>query len=107
MSTVETTLAGSDPEALADARIVAERVCPGKPVPAEVARRVQQRAEKIRDAILATHGRQDFSVQIIREARGPIDEEEERQLTLAQRDLLRKGDPRLVDPDTGETYVLV
>ena len=33
----------------------------------------------------------------------------ERELTLAQRDLLRGGEgpPRLVNPDTGETYVLL
>jgi hypothetical protein len=48
-----------------------------------------------------------FGTQAIRETRGPIDEEQERELTLAQMDLLRRGDARLVDPETGEAYVLV
>jgi hypothetical protein len=39
--------------------------------------------------------------------RGPVDEDDERELTLAQMDLLRRGDARLVDPETGEEYVLV
>ena len=34
-------------------------------------------------------------------------EEQERELTLAQRDLLRRGDARLVDPETRVEYVLV
>jgi hypothetical protein len=48
-----------------------------------------------------------FGSRAIREMRGALDEEQERELTLAQMDLLRNGDARLVDPETGEEYVHV
>lgn len=48
----------------------------------------------------------DFSVRVIRELRGALDEE--RELTIAQCDLLRReGELRLKDPETGTEYVLV
>jgi hypothetical protein len=93
----------------ADARAVIEHARSGKPLDPEVARRVQERSDQVRREILDKHGVQDIGVQLIREARGPLDEAQERELTLAQRDLLRScdGPPRLVNPDTGETYVLL
>ena len=39
--------------------------------------------------------------------RGPTDEVGVRELTPDQMSLLRRGDARLVDPETGEQYVLV
>ena len=93
----------------ADARAVIEHAMTGKPLDPGVARRVQERSDEIRRELLEKHGVQDIGVQLIREARGPLDEAQERELTLAQRDLLRTSDgpPRLVDPDTGKTYVLL
>ena len=93
----------------ADARAVIEHAMTGKPLDPEVRRRVEERSDRIRREILEKHGVQNIGVQLIREARGPLDEEQERELTLAQRDLLRnsEGPPRLVNPDTGETYVLL
>jgi len=93
----------------ADAQAVIEHVMTGKPLDPEVAWRIRERADRVQKEILEEHGVQNFGVQVIREARGPLDEEQERELTLAQRDLLRNSDgpPRLVNPDTGETYVLL
>ncbi|MBO0700438.1 MAG: hypothetical protein J2P46_18720 [Zavarzinella sp.] len=94
-------------EELADLRAVADAVAAGRPVDPEVARRVRDRSDRARKELLAARGVQDISVQLIRESRGPLDAEQERELTLAQRDLLRRGELRLTDPDTGKTYVLV
>lgn len=92
------------PDAMADAQLVADCVAAGRPIPPKVARRVEERAKQTRGEIV--DGR-DIGVQLIREARGPLDEDQERELTLTQRDLLRRGEVRLTDPDTGTTYVLV
>jgi len=62
------------PEELADARLVAECVATGKPIPPELSRRVQERAEKARKKLLETHGIQNIGVPIIREARGELPE---------------------------------
>ncbi len=58
---------------LDDVQQVADCVA-GRPIPAEVARRVQERADQVRKDILATHGVQDIGVQIIREIRGDLPE---------------------------------
>ena len=81
----------------------------GKPLNPEVSRRIHERSDRIRQEILEKRGVQNIAVQLIREMRGPLDEDQERELTLAQRDLLQNSDgpPRLVDPDTGRTFVLV
>jgi hypothetical protein len=60
------------PESEVDARIVAECLAAGKQVPAEVVRRVRERAEQARRQLLASHGVQDIGVQIIREIRGEL-----------------------------------
>ncbi|HYT92618.1 MAG TPA: hypothetical protein VEL76_28135 [Gemmataceae bacterium] len=58
----------------ADARLVAECVAAGRPIPPEVVRRVRERADQARKEVLATHGVQDIGVQIIREHRGELPE---------------------------------
>lgn len=95
------------PEIQAEFQAVAEHLQTGKPIDPVLSRRITERAEKIRQQILQRQGVQNTGVQIIRELRGPLDEDQERELTLAQRDLVRRGQNRLVDPDTGTTYVLV
>ena len=94
---------GVDP----DVQAVAEAVAAGRPVDPAVAKRVRERADKARAEAAAVPPGPDLGVQIIREARGPVDADQDRELTLAQRDLLRRGQLRLTDPDTGTTYVLV
>jgi len=99
----------TDPVGEADAKAVIEHVVTGKPLDSEVARRVQERSDRVRKEILEKHGIQNIGTQIIREMRGPLDADQERELTLAQRDLLRESEdpPRLVNPDTGEIFVLL
>jgi hypothetical protein len=60
------------PEVLADAEAVALAVSEGRKVDPDVARRVQERAAKARQEILATHGVQNIGVDIIRELRGEL-----------------------------------
>ncbi len=67
-------------------------------------KRIQVRTERIKAASGRVFG---FGTKAIRDMRGPIDEDGERELTLDQMALLRRGDARLVDPETGEEYVLV
>lgn len=55
-----------------DAQIVAAAVAAGKQIPADVAKRVRQRADEARKQLLATHGVQDIGVQIIRDIRGEL-----------------------------------
>jgi hypothetical protein len=62
------------PEVVADVQIVADCAAAGKPVPAEVAHRVHERAEQVRQEMLKKHGVQDIGVQIIRELRGELPE---------------------------------
>jgi hypothetical protein len=59
-------------ESIADTQIVIECAAAGRPVPVEVARRVQARAAQARKQLLATHGVQDIGVEIIREIRGEL-----------------------------------
>lgn len=107
METTEKTQTDSGAEA--DSQAVIEHVVTGKPLDPEVARRVQERSNRVRQEILDKHGIQNIGTQIIREMRGPLDQDQGRELTLGQRDLLRKGEqpPKLLNPDTGETYVLL
>jgi len=51
---------------------IAECLGAGRPIPPDLARRVQECAEQIRKANLASHGVQDVGVQIIREIRGEL-----------------------------------
>lgn len=70
----------------------------------ELLKRIQERFAR---AKAASNRDFCFSVKAIRDMRGPLDEDQERELTLDQMALLRRGDARLVDPETGEEYVLV
>jgi hypothetical protein len=71
MKTSENTN-GVPSDELADAQTVGDCVAAGRPIPAEVVRRVRERADKARREILAAHGVQDIGVQIIREIRGEL-----------------------------------
>jgi hypothetical protein len=69
MSTTENNRdAGADN----DARLIAECVAARQPIPPEIVRRVQERAERARQEVRATHGVQEIGVQIIRELRGEM-----------------------------------
>jgi len=67
---IETRQTGIPAEVMLDLQKVADAVASGKPVDPDVARRVNERAEKARQELLLTHGVQDIGVQIIREIRG-------------------------------------
>jgi hypothetical protein len=71
---MNTPESSNDVSADADARLVAECVAAGRPIPPEVVRRVQERAERARKELLATHGVQNIGVAIIRELRGELPE---------------------------------
>lgn len=60
------------PDSIADTQLVVECAAAGRPVPVEVACRVQARAAQARKQLIATHGVQDIGVQIIREIRGEL-----------------------------------
>ncbi len=70
MNTVNANSAPFDE--VADGQIVARCVAAGEPIPADVARRVQERAEQARKQLLAARGIQSSGVQIIREIRGDL-----------------------------------
>ena len=66
-------------------RKTASAKTPPKPTTPHAQRKVRAHAKAEAARLF---GPVDFSVQVIREMRGPLDEEQERELTLAQRDLL-------------------
>src|SRR4051794_14441563 len=70
----------------------------------DLLKRIQERTSR---APAASNRVFTFGPKPTREMRGPFDEDDERKWTLAKMALLRKGDARLVDPETGEEYVLV
>jgi len=72
MNTKETKGEKISIDVMSDAKIVSDCVASGKPVPMEVALRVQERAEKIRQDVLAKHGILDIGVPAIREFRGEL-----------------------------------
>ena len=61
-------------EIMADAQVVANCVASRKPVPPDIAKRVHERAEKIRREILEKHGLLDIGVPAMRELRGELPE---------------------------------
>ena len=71
MST-ETKTTGVPEDVRADARVVAECVAAGKPIPPEVARRVQEEARKITERVYRQHGLLDIGVPAIRELRSEL-----------------------------------
>ncbi len=62
-------------QAEADNRIAMEALAKGQPIPSDVARRIQERAEKARQELLRSHGVQASGVQILREMRGDLPEQ--------------------------------
>jgi hypothetical protein len=57
-----------------DAQAVLEDIVSGTPVDPQLRQRVRERADAIRQRILATHGVQDIGVELIRELRGKLPE---------------------------------
>jgi hypothetical protein len=70
MNNAKTTTA-TPPELLDDMNVVAEALAAGGPVPAEVARRVRERSEKVQEQLLRKYGVRQIAVDLIRQGRGP------------------------------------
>lgn len=67
MDTIDTSTIPAD--ILDDARLVAEAVAAGKPIPLEVVRRVRADARRITQNVYEKHGMLDIAVPAIRELR--------------------------------------
>jgi hypothetical protein len=74
MNTTQFEPVSIPPDILADAQLVADCAAAGQPVPPEVARRVHERAERIRQEVLAKHGILNIGVPAVRELRGELPE---------------------------------
>jgi hypothetical protein len=74
MNPPDTQETGIPPEAMADAQLVAECVAAGRPIPPEVARRIQEEAQKISQRLRQQYGILDIGVPAIRELRGELPE---------------------------------
>ena len=59
MSTAQTVSAGVDRQVLADLDAVMKRIIDGTPVDSETSRRIEERADRITEEILRTHGVMD------------------------------------------------
>ena len=59
---------------LSDAQAVLDHVVAGTKIDPELAQRVRERAEAIRQQILANYGLQEIGVELIRELRGQLPE---------------------------------
>ena len=55
-----------------DTRAIIEHVMTGKPLDPDIARRVREQGERIRQEILTKHGIVDIAVPAIRELRGEL-----------------------------------
>ena len=62
---------GIPPELAADTQAVLEHLASGKPIDPEVARRIRERGERVREEIFSKHGLLDIGVPAIRELRDP------------------------------------
>ena len=71
MST-ESNTAGIPPDVITDAQLIADSVAAGKPIPPDVFRRVQERAEGIRQRVFQQHGVVNVGVPAIRELRDDL-----------------------------------
>jgi hypothetical protein len=60
---------GTPPEEVADARAVIEHALSGKPLDPEIARRLRERGDRIREEVYRQHGLLDIGVPAIRELR--------------------------------------
>ena len=65
---------GTPATALADAKLIAEYVAAGRPIPADVAQRVHEEAQKITQRLQRQFGTLDVGVPAIRELRGELPE---------------------------------
>lgn len=61
-------ITGTDPEALADLEAVMKQINDGTPLPPEIARRIDERAARIKDDLRRNYGEIDV-VQLLRDAR--------------------------------------
>jgi hypothetical protein len=61
-----------DPDVEADLKAVLDHVITGKPLDPEVARRVRERGDRLRQEIFEKHGLVDIAVPAIRELRGEL-----------------------------------
>jgi hypothetical protein len=57
------------PDVMADLQAVADAADAGRPVDPEVARRVQERSQKVQDELLRTYGVREIAVDLIRQGR--------------------------------------
>ena len=57
------------PEVMADVQAVADAVAAGRPVDPEVARRVQERSQRVQDELLRQYGVREIAVDLIRQGR--------------------------------------
>lgn len=71
MDTAETTT-GLPADIQADTEALIEHLASGKPLDPEVARRIRERGDRIREEIFQKHGLQDIGVPAIRELRGEL-----------------------------------
>ena len=70
MTTMEDNqLAAVPPELRGDTAAVLDRLLSGKPLSPEVARRIRERGERIREEVFAKHGLLDVGTSAIRELR--------------------------------------
>jgi hypothetical protein len=69
MSIEVTSNQAIDPQELADSQAVLDHVLSGKPLDAEVYRRVHERAARITEELRKQHGTVDMAVDLICEAR--------------------------------------
>jgi hypothetical protein len=69
MSTARNTPAGTDPAALADLDAVLRHVASGTPLEPELARRVEERSERITEELRRKYGDIEFAVDLVRAIR--------------------------------------
>jgi hypothetical protein len=69
MNTARSTPAGTDPVALADLDVVLRHVASGTPLDPELARRVEERSERITDELRRKYGELAVAVDLVRAIR--------------------------------------
>jgi len=72
MKTTDLNTTGLPPDLAADAQALIDSIMSGAPLDPQVARRIRERSDHLRDEILRTHGVQDIGVGLIRELRGEL-----------------------------------
>lgn len=69
MNTSEMSTASTPPEILADLAVVLQHVVAGTPVDPVLGRRVQERSERLTEALRQRYGELEMAVDLIREIR--------------------------------------